>query len=76
MKEYKRKPRLSKKTIRKLMDGKTVMRGIYEYSVDKAWNKKRMRFDEALLRWNDTIEEYEYWFLGPKGLYEFEVSKK
>ena len=76
MKEYKRKPRLSKKTIRKLMDGKTVMRGIYEYSVDKAWNKKRMRFDEALLRWNDTIEEYEYWILGPKGLYEFEVSKK
>lgn len=75
MKEYTRKPRLSKNTIRKLMDGETVIKGIYEYSLDKAWNEKRQRFDEVLLRWNDAIEEYEYWILGPKGLYEFEVDK-
>lgn len=75
MKEYTRKPRLSKNTIEKLMDGKTVIRGIYEYSLDKAWNEKIQRFDEALLRWNDAIEEYEYWILGPKGLYEFEVDE-
>lgn len=75
MKEYTRKPRLSRKTIRNLMDGKTEIRGIYEYSLDKAWNEKRNRFDEALLRWNDAIEEYEFWILGPKGLYEFEVDK-
>lgn len=75
MKEHTRKPRLSKDTIRKLMDGKTVIKGIYEYSLDKAWNEKIQRFDEALLRWNDTIGEYEYWILGSKGLYEFEVDK-
>lgn len=75
MKEYTRKPRLSKDTIRKLMDGKTVTKGIYEYSLDKTWNEKLQRFDEALLRWNDAIEEYECWGLGSKGLYEFEVDR-
>lgn len=24
---------------------------------------------------NGAIEEYEYWTLGPKGLYEFEVDE-
>jgi hypothetical protein len=70
-----RKPRLSKKTIEKLMNGETVTKGIYEYSFDRKWNEKLNRFNEALFRWNGTIEEYEYWILGPKGLYEFEVDE-
>lgn len=75
MKNYTRKPRLSSDTIRKLMNYETVKRGIYEYSLDKTWNGKLQRFDEELLRWNDVIGEYEYWVLGPKGLYEFEVDE-
>jgi hypothetical protein len=75
MKEYTRKPGLSRNTIRKLMNGETVIRGIYEYSLDRTRNEKLQRFDEALLRWNGAIEEYEYWILGSKGLYEFEVDK-
>lgn len=67
-----RKPRLNKETIKKLMHGETVTRGIYEYSVDREWNEKLNRFDEALFRWNGAIEEYECWIIGPKGLYEFE----
>lgn len=70
-----RKPRLCKATIRKLMNGKTVIKGLYEYSVDKAWNEKLQRFDEALLRWNEGYEAYDYWLIGTKGLYEFEVDK-
>ena len=74
MKEYKRKPRLNKETINRLMHNETVIRGIYEYSLDKKWNGKLQRFDEELLRWNDAIGEYECWILGTKGLYEFEVD--
>ena len=75
MKNYARKPRLNRNTIRKLMNGETVIRGIYEYSLGRAWNEKIKRYEEALLRWNDAIEECEFWILGPKGLYEFEVNK-
>lgn len=70
-----RKPRLSKETIKKLMNGETVTKGNYEYSLDREWNEKLNRFDEALFRWSSVIEEYEYWILGPKGLYEFEVNE-
>lgn len=75
MKNYARKPRLSRDTIRKLMNGETVTKGIYEYSLDRTWNEKLHRFDEALFRWNDAIEDFECWNLGPKGLYEVEVDK-
>ena len=70
-----RKPRLTKETINRLMNGETVVKGIYEYSVDKKWNEKLNKFEETLFRWNDAIEEYECWTLGWKGLYEFEVDK-
>ena len=70
-----RKPRLNRETINRLMNGETVVKGIYEYSVDKKWNEKLNRFEETLFRWNDAIEEYECWILGWKGLYEFEVDK-
>lgn len=72
MKERTRKPRLSRKTINRLMNGETVKKGIYEYSVDRKWNEKLNRFDEALYRWNDTIKEFECWIIGWNGLYEFE----
>lgn len=75
MKEYTRKPRLSKETIKKLMHGETVKKGIYEYSTDITWNEKLEQYDEALFRWNDAIGEYECWITGAKGLYEFEVDK-
>lgn len=76
MKEYTRKPRLSRETINRLMNDETVTKGIYEYSVDRTWNEKLQRFDEALLRWNNAIGEYECWILGPEGLYEFELERK
>lgn len=75
MKKYTRKPRLSRETINKLMHNETVKKGIYEYSVNKTWNEKLQRFDEALFRWNDAIDDYECWILGPKDLYEFEVDE-
>nr|DAN03502.1 MAG TPA: hypothetical protein [Microviridae sp.] len=75
MKEYTRKPRLSRETINRLMNGETVRKGIYEYSIDKTWNEKLKRYEETLYRWNDAIEEFECWILGWNGLYEFEVEK-
>lgn len=76
MKNYTRNPRLSEDTIKKLMNGETVKKGIYEYSLDEAWNEKLQRREETLLRWNDAIGDYECWILGAKGLYEFEVDEQ
>lgn len=70
-----RKPRLSRETINRLMKGETVVKGIYEYSVDKTWNEKLKRFEETLFRWNGAIDDYECWIVGWKGLCEFEVDK-
>ena len=75
MKEYTRKPRLTRETINRLMNGETVKRGIYEYSVDQQWNEELNRKEETLLRWNDAIQDYKCWILGWKGIYEFEVDK-
>lgn len=75
MKQYKRKPRLSRKTINRLMHSETVTKGIYEYSVEQQWNEELNRREEVLLRWNKVIKDYNCWVIGAKGLYEFEVDK-
>lgn len=75
MKKYKRKPRLSRKTINRLMNGEKVKKGIYEYSVDQQWNEELNRREEILLKWNEATKDYECWIIGAKGLYEFEVDK-
>lgn len=75
MKKYARRPRLSKETINRLMNGETVTKGIYEYSVDQQWNEELNRREETLTRWDNDIGDYECWVLGWKGLYEFEVDK-
>ena len=75
MRKPRRKPRLDEETIKKLMYGETVTKGIYEYSLERKWNEKLNRFDETLFRWNGAIDEYECWILGWKGLHEFEVDK-
>lgn len=75
MKEYTRKPRLSRKTINRLLNGNTVKIGIYEYSVEQQWNEELGRREETLLRWNKTIKDYKCWIIGAKGLYEFEVDR-
>lgn len=75
MKEYTRKPKLSRETINRLMHGETVKKGIYEYSVEQQWNEELNSKEEMLLRWNKAIKDYKCWVIGAKGLYEFEVYK-
>lgn len=75
MKKHTRKPRLSRKTINRLMNGETVTKNIYEYSVEQQWNEELNGREEILLRWNKTIKDYNCWVIGAKGLYEFEVYK-
>lgn len=74
MKEYTRKPRLSGKTIDRLMGGETVKKGNYEYSVEQQWNEELNGIEEILYRWNNAIKDYNCWIIGAKGLYEFEVD--
>lgn len=75
MKKHERKPRLSRKTIDRLMHGETVTKGNYEYSVENQWNEALGGVEEMLLRWDNETNDYNIWVIGAKGLYEFEVDE-
>lgn len=75
MKEYTKKPKLSRKTINRLMYGETVKKGTYEYTVEQQWNEELGRREEILLRWNNAKKDYKCWVIGAKGLYEFEIDR-
>lgn len=70
-----KKPRLSKKTIEKLIHGYQVKRGNYIYSTDTQWNEELNAYEETLYRWDKTTGTEESWTIGWQGLYEFEVDR-
>lgn len=70
-----KKPRLSRKTIDKLMHGIQVKKGKYTYTVGNQWNEKLNAYEETLYRWDKTTATEKSWKIGWQGLYEFEVDK-
>lgn len=66
-----RKPRLSKNTIKKLLQGEAVESGKYEYETRTEWNEELGAYESFLTRWDENNNCVE-WRLGYQGIYEFE----
>lgn len=67
-----RKPRLSKKTIEKLLLEEKALTPKFGYEVTTYWNDETKTYEEVLSRWdkNSNVQE---WKIGPEGLWGFEA---
>ena len=65
-----RKPKLSKATCEKLMDGESVKKGKYLYEVWSSWNEELKAYEEILERWSNN-GGYEEFKIGYKGIWEY-----
>lgn len=67
-----KKPRLSRKTIEKLMNGMYVKSKSYQYNIETEWNDELNTYEEVLYRINietDYIDRYV--LTAPEGIWEF-----
>lgn len=68
-----RKPRLSKSTIERLLNGEKVEKGKYEYEVTRDWDNDLQTYIDRLTRWDWENNTYEDWEIpASEGLWEFE----
>lgn len=68
-----RKPRFSKNTIEKLMNGLYVENQNYQFSMASEWNEELNGYEDVLYRVNAQTDNVDRFVLtAPKGLWAFE----
>ncbi len=68
-----RKPRFSRNTIEKLMNGLTVESKNHQFNVESEWNEELNAYEDVLYRVNIHTGDVDRFVLtAPKGLWEFE----
>lgn len=68
-----RKPRFSRNTIEKLMNGLYVKSKNYQFNVESEWNEKLNAYEDVLYRVNINTEDTDRLVLtAPEGLWAYE----
>lgn len=68
-----KKPRFSKNTIEKLMNGLSVKNKKYQFNVESEWNKELNAYEDVLYRVNiQTGDVNRFVLTAPEGLWAFE----